>query len=82
MKYYLATNEVDVFHYGEMEDGMELTTGQPVSFIYDTEEELIAKLAEYGQVYQETQAPDNPLPPSIDPDKGTDKKYTGNSIKY
>ena len=84
MKYYLATNEVDVFHYGEMEDDMEFTTGQPVSFIHDTKEELIAKLAEYGQVYQDPQSPDDPLsaPAFIDPDKGTDKKYTGNSIKY
>ena len=71
MKYYLATNEVDVFHYGEMEDDMEFTTGQPVSFIYDTKEELIAKLGDYGQVYQEPQATDEPLPepPSIDPDE-------------
>ena len=68
MKYYLATNEVDVFHYGEMEDTMEFTTGQPVSFIYDTKEELIAKLAEYGQVYQEPQFDDS-IPPSIDPDE-------------
>jgi hypothetical protein len=52
MKYYLATNEVDVFHYGEMEDSSMFTTGQPVSFVYVTREELIEKLADYGQEYQ------------------------------
>ena len=55
MKYYLATNTVDVFHYGEMDDAAEFTTGQPESFVYDTKEELIAKLAEYGHEYQEPQ---------------------------
>ena len=55
MKYYLATNEVDVFHYGEMADTSVFTTGQPVSFVYGTKEELIAKLSEYGQEYQEPQ---------------------------
>jgi hypothetical protein len=55
MKYYLATNEVDVFHYGEMEGDMEFITGQPVSFMYDIKEELLAKLEEYGQEYQEPQ---------------------------
>jgi len=53
MKYYLATNEVDVFHYGEMEDTSIFTTGQPVSFLYDTKEELVTALTGYGQEYQE-----------------------------
>lgn len=60
MKYYLATNEVDIFHYGEMEDDMEFTTGQPVSFVYNTKEELIAKLTEYGQEYQDPQEINDP----------------------
>lgn len=58
MKYYLATNEVDVFHYGEMEDTCEFTTGQPVSFLYDTKEELVTALTGYGQEYQEPQVLD------------------------
>ena len=58
MKYYLATNEVDVFHYGEMEDDMEFTTGQPVSFLYDTKEELVTALTGYGQEYQDPQVLD------------------------
>jgi hypothetical protein len=66
MKYYLATNEVDVFHYGEMADTSVFTTGQPVSFMYDTKEELIAKLTEYGQEYQDPQeinVPTSEVPP-------------------
>ena len=62
MKYYLATNEVDVFHYGEMADTSVFTTGQPVSFVYPTKEELITKLAEYGQEYQEPQEVSFPVP--------------------
>jgi hypothetical protein len=59
MKYYLATNEVDIFHYGEMEDTCEFTTGQPVSFLYDTKEELVTTLTGYGQEYQEQQVIDS-----------------------
>jgi hypothetical protein len=41
MKYYLATNNVDVFHFGILEEGCELSTGQPILNFYDTEVELI-----------------------------------------
>lgn len=75
MKYYLATNEVDIFHYGELQEGMEFTTGQPVSFLYNTKEELIAKLAEYDHEYQEpqdistlTEFGDPGEPPVIEPE--------------
>ena len=69
MKYYLATNEVDVFHYGEMADTSVFTTGQPVSFVYDTKAELIAKLTEYGQEYQDPQEINAPIPesPPVEP---------------
>jgi len=40
--YYLATNEIDVFHYGEIEDGMDIVTGQPILLFYNTKEELIS----------------------------------------
>lgn len=51
--YYLATNEVDVFHYGQKLEGTEVSTGQPNLFFYDTKEELITVLESYGQQYQE-----------------------------
>ena len=44
MKYYLATNNVDVFHFGPFEEGCEVSTGQPVLNFYDTESELIEVL--------------------------------------
>ena len=49
MIYYLATNEINIFHYGSMEEGMEFTTGQPKSFFYNTEKELINVLISYNQ---------------------------------
>jgi hypothetical protein len=70
MKYYLATNEVDVFHYGEMEDAWEFTTGQPVSFLYNTKEELVTALTGYGHEYQDPQVLDmeGPELPLAEPD--------------
>lgn len=53
MKWYLATNEIDIFHYGTMEEEWEITTGQPNLFFYNTKEELIVALELYGQQYQE-----------------------------
>jgi len=71
MKYYLATNEVNIFHYGEMEDTCEFTTGQPVSFLYDTKEELVTALAGYGQEYQDPQVINMQglESPPVDPDQ-------------
>ena len=46
MKYYLATNEIDTFHFGKMEEESILTTGQPKVFYFDTEDKLISKLAQ------------------------------------
>lgn len=69
MKWYLATNEIDIFHYGSMEEEWEIATGQPNLFFYNTKEELISVLESYGQQYQEsTTIEDIPLPtPNIEP---------------
>ena len=53
MIYYLATNEIDVFHYGSMEEEWQITTGQPMLFFYNTKEELVTALELYRQQYQE-----------------------------
>ena len=53
MRWYLATNEIDVFHYGTIEEEWEITTGQPNLFFYNSKEELIAILESYEQQYQE-----------------------------
>lgn len=60
--WYLATNEVDVFHYGELQDGFVLTTGQPTVLYFSSQSELEAELAKYGQAYT-NQVMENELPP-------------------
>ena len=69
IKWYLATNEIDVFHYGSMEEEWEITTGQPKLFFYNTKEELIIVLESYRQQYQEPDTiEDNPFPiPTLEP---------------
>jgi len=49
--WYLATNETDVFHYGELFEGATVTTGQPKLDYFDTKEDLISKLASYNQEF-------------------------------
>ena len=44
--YYLATNNIDVFHFGFLAAGAVVTTGQPVVNYYDTEQELIDALSD------------------------------------
>ncbi len=44
MRYYLATNEIDIFHFGIIEEGSILTTGQPKVFYFNTEIELKNKV--------------------------------------
>jgi len=49
MKYYLATNKVDVFHYGEYNPQTQnVTTGQPFYMEFDTEQEWLDELLKYG----------------------------------
>lgn len=60
--WYLATNEVDVFHYGELLEGFELTSGQPVILYFDSLSELENELEKYGQEYIDLDT-ENILPP-------------------
>jgi len=54
MKYYLATDKVDVFHYGEYDpETQTVSTGQPFYMEFDTKEELIAELQKYNIDYEE-----------------------------
>ena len=53
MIYYLATNEIDVFHYGPINNNQTLETGQPFLYYYNTKEELTNILESFGQQYQE-----------------------------
>ena len=71
MKYYLATNETDIFHFGKMEEESVLTTGQPKVFYFDTEQKLINKLIQltgdpnYYQNYQLKKEPPS-LPSNLE----------------
>lgn len=47
-KYYLATNEKDIFHYGCLEQDQKIVTGQPVLIVVDTIEEFIEVLKSYN----------------------------------
>lgn len=60
--WYLATNEVDVFHYGKLEEGFVLTSGQPVVLYFDSQSELEEELEKYGQEYIDPST-ENTLPP-------------------
>ena len=51
MKYFLAHNETDVFHYGEITEEQQIATGQPILLFFETEQELIDKLQEYNVEY-------------------------------
>lgn len=69
MKWYLATNEIDIFHYGVMEEEWEITTGQPNLLFYNTKEELITALDYYGQQYHDSNTIEDTYDtaPDIDP---------------
>ena len=51
-RYFLATNEIDVFHYGLLIEDQQVATGQPKLFYFDTEAELITALENYDQIYK------------------------------
>jgi len=40
MKYYVAHNDKDVFHYGKIEDGQQVDSGQPYFKEFKTEKGL------------------------------------------
>jgi hypothetical protein len=72
MKYYLATNETDIFHFGKMEEGAVLTTGQSKVFYFNTEQELINKLTQLtgdSNYYQNNlESEFNPIQPPSNPE--------------
>ena len=52
MKYYLAHNNKDVFHYGKKEKGQQVNSGQPYFESFETEEELKNFLKTKGIDYE------------------------------
>ena len=54
MKYFLAHNEVNIFHYSSLADTQAVTTAQPFLEYFNTEEELKARLLELNQEFVST----------------------------
>ena len=49
--FYLAHNEIDVFHYGSLQEGQTVVTGQPFLEYFEIEQNLIDRVLELGQEY-------------------------------
>ena len=60
--WYLATNEINVFHYGEISDNAVVTTGQPNLDYFDSKEDLVKSLTSYGQIYVDLNSKEFDLP--------------------
>lgn len=54
MKYFLAYNEDDVFHYGKLGNDQEIKTGQPILKFFNTIDELNSELSQYGKKFEES----------------------------
>lgn len=64
MAYFLAHNATDIFHYGELLEGQEISTGQPNLEYFDTLEELKQRLLTFGVEYSEGNNMPKPPEPS------------------
>jgi hypothetical protein len=47
-KWFLCHNGIDIFHYGFVEAGTALDSGQPIIELFDTEQQLIDELEKYN----------------------------------
>lgn len=68
MKYFLAHNEIDIFHYGELLEEQVVTTGQPNLEFFIELTELIDRLSNFGVTYQNNDNDYNHM--SLDVDMG------------
>ena len=55
MKYFLAHNQIDVFHYGNIQEDQVLTSGQPYIEYFNTLTELQERLISLGQEHVDTE---------------------------
>lgn len=60
MRYFLAHNSIDVFHYGELNEGQVISTGQPNLEYFDNLNILKERLAEFGVMCDENMKPNLP----------------------
>ena len=53
MRYFLAHNGLNVFHYGKLELNQEVVTGQPFLEFFENENDLINRLNHFNQNYEQ-----------------------------
>ena len=68
MRYFLAHNETDVFHYGEILDEQKIQTGQPFLEFFIELKELTNRLSSFGVTYQNNDNNYNHTPLDVDVD--------------
>jgi hypothetical protein len=56
MKYFLAHNKTDVFHYGEITEEQQIATGQPNLEFFDTLEELKDRLSFFNVEFKDNES--------------------------
>ena len=66
MKYFLAHNGIDIFHYGELLEGQVIETGQPHLEYFDILDVLRQRLTFFNVEY--TQNIDTDLPGELNDD--------------
>ena len=62
--FYLAHNGTNVFHYGEISNGVPIATGQPNLEWLDTKEELQARVEELGGTFDWLEPEEEVTPPT------------------
>jgi len=66
MSYFLAHNETDVFHYGELLEGQVIETGQPHLEYFNALQELKDRLSFFNVEYVENIDVDSPAEPEME----------------
>ncbi len=59
MRYFLAHNSVNIFHYGELHDGQVVSTGQPNLEYFENINDLKVRLNSFGVVCDENNSPND-----------------------
>lgn len=59
MRYFLAHNSVNVFHYGELNDGQVVSTGQPNLEYFENLDDLKVRLSFFGVTFDENNYPND-----------------------
>lgn len=63
MKYFLAHNGIDIFHYGEIIQEQQVNTAQPNLEFFDDLDSLIERLSFFNIEHESTLIDDEPIKP-------------------